>query len=621
MDDEMNNTLKRYQMRMQFIMLTVMLLASGMLPFGCRILDEEGVANDPVTSGYFYMLDRGTDDIVMLNNQLHELKRWSCVSLIPDSSLQGITFDGQFLWVSAAGAEDRIYQLDASGDTLVTVKAFDAPPTKKGTARDLAWDGTSLWALNSGSVSSSIGPALYKLNPADGSILETHYLPTQDPRGLTWAPDHLDEYHRTFAGGLFYTDVEKNMVYRYTPWSGLFDTLFSSPTPPRGSYYIYPVGITSDGSNFWILNSSGPADHLFKVSGAGVVQDRFDLPYGSPGPVVLTSVDVRVPPSPLILSVTPNTGVLGSTLAVEIYGNSFKSGSGLTVSFGDGITTDSVGYLSPSQLHVIITIAGDALPGKRNCTITNPGGNTVTADSCFTITTVPVVAYLWLADQSSSTMYQIRVSDTTVIRSWDTKVVSPSGSPQGLASDGTNIWLCASGTDRHLYKLNTTGASLDAISTIPAPTASGTLRGIVYEAGSMWVAVSALGTPGRIYQVDPSTGAVRDSIPSPGAEPRGIAFVNGEIYCNDTSLDSVFVYNSTNKTWHGVFATPTPPGGTTGNRFATGLTWDGTNFWIANSTGNFDHVFKVTPAGAVIEYFSAPQIGTAQLTGLVYTQN
>jgi DNA-binding beta-propeller fold protein YncE len=142
------------------------------------------------------------------------------------------------------------------------------------------------------------------------------------------------------------------------------------------------------------------------------------------------------------------------------------------------------------------------------------------------------------------------------------------------------------------------------------------MRGIVWDNGSIWVTVS---TVGKIYRVDPITGAVLDSVTTPGVEPRGVAFANDQLYCNDTSLDSIFVYNTSTKSWRGVFATPTPPGGSTSNRFATGITWDGHNFWIANSTTTFDHVFKVTPTGTVLEYFSSPRIGPAQVTGIVYT--
>lgn len=157
-------------------------------------------------------------------------------------------------------------------------------------------------------------------------------------------------------------------------------------------------------------------------------------------------------------------------------------------------------------------------------------------------------------------------------------------------------------------------------SSIAAPPTAGTLRGIAWNNGTMWLAVSGTGSA-KIYNLNPTTGAVLDSINTPGVEPRGIAFVNGQLYCNDTSLDMVYVYSTLNASWTGAFATPTPPGGTTGNRFATGLTWDGTNFWIANSTNNFDHVFRLSATGTILQYFTAPGVGLAQLSGLVYTPN
>ena len=91
-----------------------------------------------------------------------------------------------------------------------------------------------------------------------------------------------------------------------------------------------------------------------------------------------------------------------------------------------------------------------------------------------------------------------------------------------------------------------------------------------------------MSTTGKIYQINPSNGALLDTINSPGIEPRGICFVNGILHCNDTSSDSVYAYNFSTETWTSQFATPTPIGGTTTNRFATGFAFDGQTFWIAN---------------------------------------
>jgi streptogramin lyase len=291
------------------------------------------------------------------------------------------------------------------------------------------------------------------------------------------------------------------------------------------------------------------------------------------------------------------------------------------VDFGTDITTTLVTYLGPTQLRADIAIASNAAYAKHSVTVTNGDGRTVVGDTLFEVTpTPPLPGHLYLVDQQPGVfaLYKIRASDTTVVRTWTTTTVS-SGSPQGLAFDGTNLWLCASGTDKRIYKLDTTG-TLTGISSFAAPSTAGTLRGIVMNAGSMWLAVSGTGTA-RIYRLNPTSGAVIDSVTPPGIEPRGITFVNGFLYCNDTSLDSVYVYNPLNAKWTGAFATPTPSGGTTSNRFATGLAWDGSNFWIANSTNNFDHVYRMSPTGLVLQSFAAPGIGSAQLTGLVYTPN
>ena len=56
----------------------------------------------------------------MLDYQLRELKRWNLLPVTNDSSLQGITFDGTYLWISSAGSTDKIFQIDASADSLLS---------------------------------------------------------------------------------------------------------------------------------------------------------------------------------------------------------------------------------------------------------------------------------------------------------------------------------------------------------------------------------------------------------------------------------------------------------------------------------------------------------------------
>ncbi|MBW7888162.1 MAG: hypothetical protein H3C35_07365 [Bacteroidetes bacterium] len=611
-------------MTIQRFLSMVLLLVTVFFCIGCDLYSTDGNRSSGIANkdGFFYIAERSTTSIIMLDRDLHELKRWNYLSATGDSSIQGIAIDGKNLWLSTAGNADKIIQVDASGDSLILLKAFDAPPQRRGTIRGITWDGSNLWALNNGSSTYGTPPYLYKVNPVSGVVLDSFKLPSPEPRGITFVNPQLDAYGRGPSAGLYYTDIEKDMVYKFLTAFSFFDTAFSTPRPPLGESYKYPTGLTYDGTGFWLINSSNAADHLYRLNDAGKEQARYDLPYASPGEIVWSAVDVRIGEPLRILSLSPSTGARNQSLTVDIFGTGFKPGYNVTVDFGTGVSVSAPQFIDITQLRVNIIIDANAGIGKRTVKVTNPDGKLAIADSAFEVTAAPVSAgYLWLADQNNSTIYKIRIEDTTITRQWNSRDVS-AGSAQGLAFDGTNVWLSAAGTDKRLYALDTTAAALAAIRSFSAPAVIGTMRGITFEAGNLWLVISQVTpTNGYLYKINSTTGVVLDSIKTPGAEPRGIVFVNGILHCNDTGLDSVFTYNPGTDSWSGKFATPTPAGGTTASRFATGLTWDGTNFWIANSSGNYDAVYKLSPNGTVLLSLSVPNAGPAQLTGLTYTPN
>lgn len=116
---------------------------------------------------HLYFLDKGSVRLVMLNNDLSEKCLWDLSVLSEDSlsaSLQGITCDGEYIWISIAGSDDQIFQLEADSTVLTILSQFDAPPDQQGSVRDIAYDGLRLWALNSGSETYFNAPALYEMN-------------------------------------------------------------------------------------------------------------------------------------------------------------------------------------------------------------------------------------------------------------------------------------------------------------------------------------------------------------------------------------------------------------------------------------------------------------------------
>ncbi len=601
------------------ILRSIAVIAAAMLSMtGCNIFDHDGDNASSIVpaKGYFYIAERNSTSIIMLNSELRELKRWNYFLVTGDSSLQGIASDGKTLWLSSAGSVDKIFQVDASSDTLLVMKSFDAPPLKQGTVRGITWDGINLWAVNSGS-STYLTPAkLYKLD-ISGNIIAEYQLPSPDPRGLTYVSPAPDVYGRGPDAGVYYSDVTTDKIYKFLPATPYFDTVFSAPKPPLGASYTYPTGLAYDRTFFWIVNSSNVADHLYRVSYTGREQIRYDLPYPSMGAITWSSVDLRVAETITVTSVNPASGIPGTAFSVDVFGTGFKPGYGVAIDFGTGISVSAPQFVSSAQLKVNVIVEPTAVFGKRNVKVTNPNGAFAVGDTLFEVTSTPKIPHLWIADQASGqyAIHNIRATDTTLEKSWATTPILATSGPQGIAFDGINFWMNTSGTDRKVYKIDTSAATLTSPASFSIPAVGGTARGITFDnSGNLWVSISQVSVGGgRIYKINPLSGAVLDSLTTPGQNPRGIVFANNVLYCNDTDLDSVYSFNGS--IWSSKFQTPTYGGA---SRFATGLTWDGTNFWIANSTTASDYVFKVSPTGTVLLTFRPAVTGDPQFTGLVF---
>ena len=607
----------------KFILLFILVAGSLSITSCDMLFSTDGRSSSGIDSGggFYYFADNGNFSILMLDKNLKIIKSWSTEHILKAGTrVQGITFDGDYLWISAASSTDQILQLDTSTDSLMVLNTFNAPPDKHGTVRGIAWDGTFLWALNSGSVSFAIAPALYKLDPSDGHIIDEYALPDAEPRALTYVGNNGDAYARGADAGLYYSDVKEDVVYKFITDKFIFSQAFPAPVPPRGAFYVYPVGLTFNGHDFWVVNSSSYGDHLIKLNYKGSEQELLELPYKTPGPLVWAEKDVSKAPPLSVTGVSPNSGARGASLQIEIKGRNFKPGSGLSVSFGEGILVTEAHFTDLTTISAEITIAADARTGKRDVTVTNPDGQTAVGDSLFTVTIQdPTQGYIWFADGNSDILYKMKIADTTIVQQWNLLTVAPGGSPQGLAFDGTDIWLCAAGSDDKIMKIDVSAASLTSSESFTAPpSAAGTAREIAFDdQGFLWVANS---TENSIYKMNQTNGTILETITTPGSEVRGITFANGRLYCNDRTLDKVYVYDFDSKSWSAVFDIPVPPNGTTSNRYSTGMTWDGINFWIANSTYEFDYLFQITLEGNVLRTYEFPNRGAAQVTALMYTQ-
>jgi hypothetical protein len=592
---------------------------------GCDPFQQDGITSpdEIAKKGYFYIADRGTNSLIMLDYGMHELKTWSLSAIAPDTvALQGITFNGKNVWISFSGNEKFIAKLDATDNNLAIVSSIKVPPyvnsATQGTVRGIANDGQYLWAVNSGSATYALSPTLYKISLTNDSTVASYQMPVTAPRGITSASIAADAYGKGPAAGLYFLDNDTKYVYYFNNSIPSFTKSFAAPVPPAGTTWDQTLGITNDGESFYTLSYSDLASYLFKTSYLGEVGFSYKLPYKYPVAVVWSDYDIRTIIPPTVTGISPASGAQGKSVSTYISGTGFKSGTGLSVSLGSGVTVDTLTYVSSTSLYAHLTIDASATLGKRSIVVTNPNGSTATGDSLFNVTAVPVTEYLFLTDDNDKMLRQIRISDNTVVQSSVTTGIA-SGTPRGLAYDGTNLYMGCSSPTYKIYKITLSNGVLTASDSIACPFSAGTLQGLTYYNGALWVLQT--NTAGMIYKLDPSTGAVLDSIVAPATNyARGLCFANGLLYCNDSNGKNVYSCDPTVKLWTVAFAEIAPSSGTTST---TGMFFTGTNFWMANSGGTSaasDILIEASTSGSSIRTLSAPNAGAAKPWGIVYCQ-
>jgi uncharacterized protein (TIGR03382 family) len=142
-----------------------------------------------------------------------------------------------------------------------------------------------------------------------------------------------------------------------------------------------------------------------EVIGSNVIQTTIDIAADTPpglqdvsvqsGTQTFTGLELFEVTSgvtePVIVSISPSSGVAGASFPVTVTGENTNFDSGSTLSFsGSGIQVGTVNPQSPTVLDAQITIASDAPLGPRNVTVTT-GAEVATGEGLFTVTEPPVI--------------------------------------------------------------------------------------------------------------------------------------------------------------------------------------------------------------------------------------
>ncbi len=584
---------------------------------------DDGDSDNGINSNanYLYVIDNDAKELLMLDKNLNTLKTWDLSGVSEGYDIRGLTCNDDFLWISVTGSLDQIIQLAADGDDLLVLSSMDAPPSKQGTIRDLTWDGEYLWALNSGSTTYNFPAKLFKIDVNTNTVLEEYDLNLSEARGITYVKDNEDVYGRGTPDGIYITETGQDKIYLFDE-SRVLSEYFDMPLHPRGESYTAPYAISYSNKSFYVVNVSGSSgNYLYRIQQKGttaeaVVEDLIEFPFNSPYAIQWSNFDFREGVDPEISSVLPNSAKLGETLDVDIEGIAFTSD--LEVSFGDDITVNQKTYVDSKLIRVNITVSNHADVGTFDVVLTNGDGNTFTGTSMFNvIERDPNDGYIYYCDNDGGKIIKLKISDLSVVEEWN-PTYGDGGSFQGLEFLDDELWFASAGSCDSIMKIDT--ATMTVLQTMIAPPAqSGTIREIAFDSnGDLWALNSS---EDAIYKLNKTDGSILETIATAEGDggDRGIVFVEGVLYSVNYKTDKAYTYNFTTSTWAEAFDIPAPAGVPDNRIYPTGITYDGVNFWIANSSYEYDYIMQVSTSGALIQSYTVLNAGDASIAGVAFT--
>ena len=171
----------------------------------------------------------------------------SVVNTIPAPDYPyGIAFDGTHLWVGTSATNsggDVLWKLDPADGTVVgTIPVPD--PSGSYTVKGLGFDGTNLWVFED-LPSASHPDKFFKIDPADGTILKTINSPENNYIGGMDIVDGYIYYTQYYANQTSGRDV----IIKMDTSGTLLDTIVTEGEQPQG--------VAFDGEFMWCAEDTG----------------------------------------------------------------------------------------------------------------------------------------------------------------------------------------------------------------------------------------------------------------------------------------------------------------------------------------------------------------------------
>ena len=190
---------------------------------------------------------------------------------------------------------------------------------------------------------------------------------------------------------------------------------------------------------------------------------------------------------------------------------------------------------------------------------------------------------LWMVSDDDQTIYKLDPATMTILDSIPTPAATWSF---GLGHDGSDLWGDVDSPEL-IYRLDdVTGAVLNSFA---SPYSSP--NGVVFDGTNLWHSAFS----SDLALMDPSTGVVVRTIPSPGnGNPRGLELFDGSLWVVDANTypeDGIYRLDPSNGS---VLSSYVPAGAAFGLIY--GLAHDGTRFWLSDIDTNQIHTIRLEEA-------------------------
>jgi hypothetical protein len=163
--------------------------------------------------------------------------------------------------------------------------------------------------------------------------------------------------------------------------------------------------------------------------------------------------------------------------------------------------------------------------------------------------------------------------------------LAASSSPQGIRSDGADLWVASPGTATVSRVRASDGKLLD-----PPWTGANGAFGVLIAMGKVFV--TGTGSPGKLYSLDPTLAPGIVTTVTNVGNALGIAFDGQRIWTANQGAGSVSI----------VTVSPLSVStATAGFTNLAGIVFDGTNMWVTDKAGAVDKLHKLNSSGAILQ--------------------